>query len=343
MKINKNFFKNKTLLITGGTGSIGNALINYFIKENFSLKKIVIYSRDEWKQYEMENRFKNNKNQNIRFFLGDVREKSRLLMAMNDIDIVIHAAALKQVDKAELEPIETIKTNIYGAQNVINSALESSVKNVIALSTDKASSPINLYGATKLCSDKLFVAANNLKGKKDIKFSVVRYGNVLNSRGSVLPLFKSQIKNKYFTITHPDMTRFLITLKQSVEFILWSLTINTGGEIFVPKLSSFKILDLAKSLNPKAKIKIVGIRLGEKLHEELISFDDSVNVIELKHAYIIKNLFNFNNKLNSKLINNFIKYYGGNKIKKQFIYNSINNKYFYDVNDLKKILLNLES
>ena len=199
MKINKDYFKNKILLITGGTGSIGNAIINYFIKHKIKLKKIIIYSRDEWKQYEMENKFKFNHNQNLRFYIGDVRDKDRLRRAMDDVDLVIHAAALKQVDKAELDPMEAIKTNIEGAKNVIDCCLDGKVSNVIALSTDKASSPINLYGATKLVSDKLFISANNIKGNKKIKFSIVRYGNVLNSRGSVLPLFQKQSKNNLFT------------------------------------------------------------------------------------------------------------------------------------------------
>ena len=279
MIINKDYFKNKILLITGGTGSIGNAIINYFIKHKIKLKKIIIYSRDEWKQYEMENKFRFNHNQNLRFYIGDVRDKDRLRRAMDDVDLVIHAAALKQVDKAELDPMEAIKTNIEGAKNVIDCCLDGKVSNVIALSTDKASSPINLYGATKLVSDKLFISANNIKGNKKIKFSIVRYGNVLNSRGSVLPLFQKQSKNNLFTITDLKMTRFLITLGQSVELILKSMQNNLGSEVFIPKLPSFKIIDLAYSLNSKAKFKIIGIRPGEKLHEELISFDDSNNII----------------------------------------------------------------
>lgn len=336
MKINKNYFKNKTLLITGGTGSIGNAIVDYFIKYKINLKKIIIYSRDEWKQYEMESRYKFKHNQDLRFYLGDVRDKDRLSRAIYGVDLVIHAAALKHVDKAELDPMEAIKTNIDGAKNVIDCCLDGKVINVIALSTDKASSPINLYGATKLCSDKMFISANNIKGNKDIKLSVVRYGNVLNSRGSVLPLFLKQSKNNSFTITDPKMTRFLITLGQSVELILTSMQHSLGSEIFIPKLPSFKIVDLAKSLNSNAKIKIIGIRPGEKLHEELISFDDSKNIIEQQNMFVLVNPFAAH--ANIKI---FEKFYKRKKIKKQFQYNSLDNKIYLDEKDLKNTLSNL--
>ena len=338
MKNYKTFFKNKTLLITGGTGSIGNAIIDYFIKNKINLHKIIIYSRDEWKQYEMERKYKFKHNQDLRFYLGDVRDKERLLRAMYKVDIVIHAAALKQVDKAENEPMEAIKTNIFGAQNVIDCCLQTTVSNVIALSTDKASSPINLYGATKLCSDKLFISANNVKGPKNIKFSVVRYGNVLNSRGSVLPLFKKQMKESCFTITDLKMTRFLITLNESVELILHSIIKSLGSEIFIPKLKSFKIVDLAKSLKKEAKFKIIGIRPGEKLHEELISKDDSTKVIELKNLYILTNPFIEKNRP----IKFIEKFYGGKKINKEFIYNSYENLNFHNTSSLTKILKNLD-
>ena len=336
MKINKDYYKNKILLITGGTGSIGNAIINYFIKHKFKLKKIIIYSRDEWKQYEMENKFKFNHSQNLRFYIGDVRDKDRLRRAMDDVDLVIHAAALKQVDKAELDPMEAIKTNIDGAKNVIDCSLDGKVSNVIALSTDKASSPINLYGATKLVSDKLFISANNIKGNKKIKFSIVRYGNVLNSRGSVLPLFQKQSKNNLFTITDLKMTRFLITLGQSVELILKSMQNNLGSEVFIPKLPSFKIVDLAHSLNPKAKFKIIGIRPGEKLHEELISYDDSNNIIEQKDMYVLINPF-----LTHTSLKNFEKFYKRKKIIKLFQYNSYDNNIYLKQKGIKKILARL--
>ena len=336
MKINKNYFKNKTLLITGGTGSIGNAIIDYFIKHKISLKKIIIFSRDEWKQYEMERRFKFKHNQDLRFYLGDVRDKDRLNRAIYGVDLVIHAAALKHVDKAELDPMEAIKTNIDGAKNVIDCCLDGKVSNVIALSTDKASSPINLYGATKLCSDKLFISANNIRGNNNIKLSVVRYGNVLNSRGSVLPLFQKQSKNNLFTITDANMTRFLITLGHSVELILKSMQHNLGSEIFIPKLPSFRIVDLAKSLNPTAKIKIIGIRAGEKLHEELISFDDSKNIIEQKDMFILVNPFATH--ANLKIFEKFHKRKNKNK---QFQYNSFDNKIYLNAKEIKKTLSNL--
>ena len=279
------FLKNKSILITGGTGSFGKAFCDEILSKYKDVSRIVVYSRDEFKQFEMEKIFPMSKYKNIRYFIGDVRDQPRLIRAMEGIDIIIHAAALKQVDKAEYNPLEYIKTNIGGAENIIESAITNNVSNIIALSTDKASSPINLYGATKLCSDKLFLSANNIKGKKNIKFSVVRYGNVMGSRGSVLPFFLKQ-KNT-LPITDIRMTRFNITLKKSVEMVIWALKNNLGGEIFVPKIPSFKILDLAKAVNNKAKIKIIGIRPGEKIHEELISEYDGLKTVDLKEYYAI--------------------------------------------------------
>ncbi len=334
MKIKNSYFTNKIILITGGTGSIGNALIDYFISKKIKAKKIIIFSRDEWKQYEMKNKYSSNHNQDLRFYLGDIRDKERLVRAMHNVDIVIHAAALKQVDKAELDPIEAIKTNINGAQNIIEAGLDTSVSNVVALSTDKACSPINLYGATKLCSDKLFVSANNIKGAKKIKFSVVRYGNVLNSRGSVLPLFKKQINDSYFTITDTKMTRFLISQFQSVELIMKSLSNNIGGEVFIPKLPSFKIVDLARSLKNQAKFKIIGIRPGEKLHEELISRDDSTKTIETKDTFILVDSF-----IEKNFPKNFFsKSFKGKKNNNSFVYNSLENKNFLNIAAIKKIV-----
>ena len=262
----KKYLKNKVIMITGGTGSIGNAIIDYLLENKIQFKKIIIYSRDELKQFNMEKKYSHN-SKKIRFLIGDIRDLPRLKFAIEDADILIHAAALKHVEKAERDPIESIKTNIYGAQNVIEASLASKVQNVIALSTDKASSPINLYGATKLCSDKLFISANNIKGRRKIKYSVVRYGNVLGSRGSVLNVFKSQLKEKYFTLTDIEMTRFMITINESVKFILNSMINNFGGEIFVPKLNSFKISDLGKALKSNAKFKFIGMFTGEKLNE----------------------------------------------------------------------------
>ena len=253
----KNHFKNKKILITGGTGSFGNAFVNYIVNNKLPLKKIIIYSRDEFKQFKMAEKFPIKKFSFMRYFLGDVRDKDRLSRALGDVDIVIHAAALKQVPLAEYNPIEYIKTNILGAQNIIEASLDNNVEKVIALSTDKAASPINLYGATKLCSDKLFVAANNIKGNKKIFFSVVRYGNVMGSRGSVIPLFLETKKKNFFPITDTKMTRFNISLEEAVKMVIWSIQNLKGGEILVPKIPSFKITDLAKAICMKTKLKII--------------------------------------------------------------------------------------
>ena len=280
------YFKNKTILITGGTGSFGKAVVKKFLKIK-GIKKIIIFSRDELKQSEMILQFNKQELKLLRFFIGDVRELERLTNAFEGVDIVIHAAALKQVDTAEYNPYEFIKTNILGAQNVIQASIYNKVKNIIALSTDKAAAPINLYGATKFCSDKMFVAANNIVGNKDIKFSVVRYGNVMGSRGSIIPLFLKQKNNKIFTITDKRMTRFNITLKESIEMVIWSLMNNLGGEIYVPKIPSYNILDLAKAIDPNSKIKIIGIRQGEKLHEEMITKEDLSQVVDYGKYYAI--------------------------------------------------------
>lgn len=298
-------FNNKSILITGGTGSFGKKFAEIFLKK-YKPKKLVIFSRDELKQHEISSLNFIKKNiKKVRFFIGDVRDYERLKVAFRDIDYVIHAAALKQVPAAEYNPTECIRTNIYGAENVIRAALDNKIKKVIALSTDKAVNPINLYGATKLASDKLFIAANNISGNQNTIFSIVRYGNVVGSRGSVVPVFKSLIekKSKYLTITHPNMTRFWITLEQGVEFVLNSFKMMKGGEIFVPKIPSVKIIDLAKSMAPQKKIKIIGIRQGEKIHELLISKEESRNIIERKNYYIILNskLKDLKNKTKKKL------------------------------------------
>ena len=279
----------KIYFITGGTGSFAKNLIKYLLSNKLS-KKIIIYSRDEYKQLQLkeDNLIKKNLSQ-IRFLIGDVRDEDRLNFAIQeDIDTVIHSAAMKQVPATEYNPFEAIKTNIFGAQNVIQSCINKNIKKIIALSTDKAAAPINLYGATKLTSDKLFINANFYKGKSRSKFSVVRYGNVMGSRGSVIPLFLSQKKEKkIFTITDKDMTRFNITLKESVEFVLKCEKLMEGGEIFVPKIPSYKILDLLNSISHKPKYKLIGIRPGEKLHEELITESDSLNTQEFKDYFII--------------------------------------------------------
>ena len=319
--------KNKSLLITGGTGSFGNAFVKELIKKYPGIKKIVIFSRDEFKQFKMSSLFKYKREKKIlRFFLGDIRDKERIKTALKDIDIVVHAAALKQVPAAEYNPIEFVKTNVLGAQNIVEACLETKVSNVVALSTDKASSPINLYGATKLCSDKLFVAANNIKGKNKIKFSVVRYGNVMGSRGSVLPFFLKQ--KKLFPITDIRMTRFNISIEKSVDMVIWCLQNNLGGEIFVPKLQSFKVTDLARSVNPKLKFKIIGIRPGEKLHEELISTYDAIKTVDLKKYYAILG------NLTEKEIISYIKKTKGRRVEKNFVYNSFNNPRYLSMSDL---------
>ena len=281
---------NKSVLITGGTGSFGHRYASTLLKK-YRLKRLVIFSRDELKQYDMEMRFRQNKDYDsniMRFFIGDVRDRARLEEAMRDIDIVIHAAALKQVPAAEYNPMECIKTNIHGAENIVQAALSNNVDKVIALSTDKAANPINLYGATKLASDKLFVAANNMSGGRT-KFSVVRYGNVVGSRGSVVPLFEKLISEEedHLPITHEGMTRFWITLQEGVDFVLKNMERMKGGEIFVPKIPSVRIVDLAKAMAPNLPVKIIGIRPGEKLHEIMCPFDDSHLTIEFMDYFVI--------------------------------------------------------
>ncbi len=280
-------FNNKTILITGGTGTFGVHFLNYIIKKKISFKKVIIFSRDEFKQFNLQNKFDKKILNKLRFFLGDIRDKERLKSAFKGVDIIIHAAALKQVPAAEYNPVEFIKTNILGAQNILEAAFECNVKKIISLSTDKACSPINLYGATKLCSDKLFISANNIKGDSKISFSVVRYGNVFGSRGSVLNEFEKQKKSGVIKITHNDMTRFNIFIEDAIKMVLWSCRHSIGGEIIVPKLKSFKVVDLANIIAPKAKQKIIGIRLGEKIHESLISIGDGRNVIDVGKYYIV--------------------------------------------------------
>jgi UDP-N-acetylglucosamine 4,6-dehydratase/5-epimerase len=283
---------NKNILITGGTGSFGKKCTEIILKR-YKPKKIIIFSRDELKQFEMAQIFSNEKYPCMRYFIGDVRDKERLYRAFQDVDYVIHAAALKQVPAAEYNPFEAVKTNIWGAANVIDAAIEQHVKRVIALSTDKAANPINLYGATKLCSDKLFIAGNAYVGRDHTRFSVVRYGNVVGSRGSVIPFFLKKKVEGVLPITDPRMTRFWITLEQGVEFVLKCLDIMVGGELFVPKIPSMNIMDLAKAIAPECRTEIVGIRPGEKLHEVMIPLDDARNAVEFDDYYIIKPPFNF--------------------------------------------------
>ena len=329
----------KAILITGGTGSFGKQFIKTALKR-YRPRKIVIYSRDELKQFEMKNIepfLTADKQFIMRFFIGDVRDLERLKRAMEGIDIVIHAAALKQVPAAEYNPFEAVKTNIIGGQNVIDACLSSKVERVIALSTDKAAAPINLYGATKLTSDKLFIAANNYKGSRNIRFSVVRYGNVMGSRGSVIPFFLNKRKEGVLPITDERMTRFNITLQQGVDFVLHCLKIMWGGELFVPKIPSYKILDVAKAIDSNCKIEITGIRPGEKIHEEMITETDSINTIEFKDYFVIlptilQELWNkekFRKESNS---------YEGKFCEFGFKYNSGTNTDCLTINQLKNLI-----
>lgn len=277
----------KRILVTGGTGSFGKKFIETVFKKYPDVKRVVVYSRDELKQYEMAQQFPPDKFPQIRFFIGDVRDGERLKRACERIDIIVHAAALKHVPVAEYNPIECIKTNINGAENVVSAALDCGVQNVVALSTDKACAPINLYGATKLCSDKLFIAANNMKGNRDLRFSVVRYGNVLGSRGSVVPFFINKKYEGKLPITHEGMTRFNITLEEGVEMVMYAIENAWGGELFVPKIPSYKILDVANAVAPDCKTEVVGIRPGEKLHEEMITETDSMSTYDCGKYYVI--------------------------------------------------------
>ena len=329
-------FNNQTIFISGGTGSFGNHFIKKLIK-NYKPKKIIIYSRDEYKQFLMQEQFPASKYPFFRFFLGDVRDLERLKMAMNGVDYVVHAAALKQVPAAEYNPMEFVKTNINGAENMIHAAIHQKVKKIIALSTDKAANPINLYGATKLASDKIFIAANNITGSQKTIFSVVRYGNVAGSRGSVIPYFQKLIndKKKYLPITHKDMTRFWITLEQAIDFVFMSFRNMIGGEIFVPKIPSVKIVDLAKAMAPNLKTKIVGIRPGEKIHELMCPNEYHHLTIEFKKYFkIIPSPDNSDSEKNFLIDNLGEK---GKKVSSDFEYSSGLNDNFLSINQINKI------
>ena len=326
-------FDNKNILITGGTGSFGKKYTKILL-EKYKPNMIIIYSRDELKQYEMSQDY-NDKC--MRYFIGDVRDADRLKKAMRDVDFVIHAAALKHVPIAEYNPMECIKTNIYGAQNVIDAALENGVSKIIALSTDKAANPVNLYGATKLASDKLFVAANNLVGNQDTQFSVVRYGNVIGSRGSVVPYFEKLIKNEstFLPITDEKMTRFMITLEDGVNFVLKNFERMQGGEIFVPKIPSMKIIDLADAMAPNLERKIIGIRPGEKLHEIMCPADDSHLTFEFDDHFVIAPTITFTKRrdYDHNILGEM-----GQKVAQGFEYNSGNNKEWLEKEELIKLI-----
>jgi UDP-N-acetylglucosamine 4,6-dehydratase len=323
-----------TYLITGGTGSFGKAFLTTLLKSKKKIKRFVIFSRDEFKQSEMQLIFPKNKYPFLRFFIGDVRDYERLLLATKNIEIVIHAAALKQVPAAEYNPFEAVKTNILGSQNVINACLTNKVKKVLALSTDKACSPINLYGATKLCSDKLFTSANNIRGNQNISFSVVRYGNVFGSRGSVYNVFKNYIDKGYFPITDEKMTRFSISLEEATNFVLNVLKISIGGEIFIPKIRSLKVIDLAKAMNSKNSFKIIGVRPGEKIHEQMINSSDSEN------TFVFKNFYAIVSKSDNHMYKKFYKKNKHKKVPNNFEYSSEKNGKFLTIAELKKIIRN---
>lgn len=323
----------KTVLITGGTGSFGKKFVATILENYPDVRKIIIFSRDELKQSELKKVYSEEKFPQIRFFIGDVRDLERLKMACEGVDIVIHAAAIKQVDTAEYNPGECIKTNIQGAENVIAAALYCGVKDVVALSTDKACAPINLYGATKLVSDKLFVAANNIRGSKDIKFSVVRYGNVMGSRGSVIPFFMEHSSKGVLPITHPGMTRFNISLDDGVAMVLHAVETHLGGEIFVPKIPSYKILDIAEAVAPGVSTKVVGIRPGEKLHEEMITDTDALHTIDSGKYYIILPSVSF-----AYDESDYISHHDAEKVPNGFRYNSGTNSEWETVESLRLLI-----
>lgn len=323
---------NKSILITGGTGSFGKMFTKLILTKYPDVKRLVILSRDEQKHFQMANEFPEDKYPAIRYFIGDIRDKERLIMAFEGIDIVIHAAAMKHVHLAEYNPMECVKTNILGAENVIYASLNCGVKNVVALSTDKAAAPVNLYGATKLASDKLFIAANNIKGKRNIKFSVVRYGNVMGSNGSVIPYFLKKRDEGVLPITHPKMTRFNISLQDGCQMVFDAIENAWGGEIFVPKIPSYKIVDVAEAIGPNCVQKIVGIRPGEKIHEEMITISDAMNTYDLGKYYAIlpqKTIFN---------LDDYVNFFNAKLVDENFSYDSGNNTEWETVESLRELV-----
>ena len=325
---------NKSILITGGTGSLGRALTKRILNQYTDVKRLVIFSRDEQKQFQMAQEFPPDRYPAIRYFIGDIRDFPRVKRALRDIDYVIHTAAMKHVPVAEYNPMECIKTNVMGAENLINACLETKVKKVISLSTDKAAAPVNLYGATKLTSDKLFIAANNIRGDNAINFSVVRYGNVMGSNGSVIPFFIEKKNEGTLPITNSKMTRFNISLDEGVDMVLYALENAWGGEIFIPKIPSYKILDLAEAIGPECKKPIVGIRPGEKIHEEMITSSDSYSTFDLGKYYVILPL------LSNWDLEDFKKAFNAKKVPEGFSYNSGKNENWETVESLRELIIN---
>lgn len=326
------YLDQSSILITGGTGSLGKALVKHILSQYPSIKRLVIFSRDEQKQFHMAEEYPADQYPQIRFFIGDVRDKERLIRAMKGIDYVIHAAAMKHVPIAEYNPDECVKTNIIGAQNVIDACFQNEVKRVVALSTDKACAPINLYGATKLASDKLFVAANNVRGNNPVRFSVVRYGNVMGSNGSVIPYFIKKRAEGFLPITDPEMTRFNISLQDGVNMVMHAMEKAWGGEIFIPKIPSYKIMDVAKAIAPEIDYRIVGIRPGEKVHEEMITPSDSFYTYDLgKYYVILPAIPNWN-------LDDFLQEFNGKKVEQGFNYNSGDNSEWETVNSLRALI-----
>jgi UDP-N-acetylglucosamine 4,6-dehydratase/5-epimerase len=321
-----------SILITGGTGSFGQAFVRTVLTRYPNIRRLVVYSRDEMKQYEMSQSFAMGEYPGLRYFLGDIRDESRLSRALEGIEIVVHAAALKQVPAAEYNPFECIKTNVLGAQNLIEACFNNNVERVVALSTDKAAAPINLYGATKLCSDKLFVAANNIRGKRNIRLSVVRYGNVMGSRGSVIPFFLAKRKTGVLPITDPRMTRFNISLQDGVEMVLWAIEHNRGGEVLVPKIPSYRVTDVATAVGPECRHEIVGLRPGEKIHEELITASDSFNTVDLDRYYAILS------STEHYSIEEYCESRGASRVTPGFVYNSEKNRDFLTVAELRALI-----
>lgn len=322
----------KSILITGGTGSFGRAFVRTVLGRFPDIKRLVVYSRDELKQFEMNQAFSDQKHKGLRYFIGDIRDEARLRRALEGVDVVVHAAALKQVPAAEYNPFECIKTNVLGAQNLIEACLDSHVERVVALSTDKAAAPINLYGATKLCSDKLFVAANNIKGKRDIRFSVVRYGNVMGSRGSVIPFFLDRRSSGVLPITDPRMTRFNISLQEGVDMVLWSIEHSLGGEVLVPKIPSYRITDVATAIGPECRQEIVGIRPGEKIHEEMITASDSFNTVDMGRYFAILP------SAGAYSIDEYCERMSGKRVEPGFAYESGGNSQFLSVEQLRALI-----